>query len=93
VLAIDVSQWRVRTPSTSPQRMFCHTYGSRQGQAQMIPGWPYSFVARWNQPEKFLDRAPVDVVRVGTDDDRTTLPRPTPRVVWTADHHRTLQNG
>ncbi|MFD1046161.1 transposase, partial [Kibdelosporangium lantanae] len=45
VLAIDVSHWLRPDANTSPQRMFCHTYGRGKGQAQMIPGWPYSFVA------------------------------------------------
>lgn len=45
VLAIDVSHWLRPDANTSPERLFCHTYGRGKGQAQMIPGWPYSFVA------------------------------------------------
>jgi hypothetical protein len=45
VLAIDVSNWLRPDAATSPDRLFCHTYGRGKGQAQMIPGWPYSFVA------------------------------------------------
>jgi len=31
--------------ATSPDRLFCHVYGRARGQAQMIPGWPYSVIA------------------------------------------------
>jgi hypothetical protein len=41
----DVSNWLRPDAGTSPDRLFCHTYGRGKGQAQMIPGWPYSFVA------------------------------------------------
>ena len=44
VLAVEVSNWLRPEAGCSPGRAFCHTY-ARNGQAQMIPGWPYSFVA------------------------------------------------
>ena len=44
-LAADVSNWLRPGAVTSPERLFCHVYGRGKGQAQMIPGWPYSFVA------------------------------------------------
>ena len=44
-LAVDVSPWLRPDAATSPDRLFCHVYGRGKGQAQMIPGWPYSFVA------------------------------------------------
>ena len=44
-LAVDVSNWLRPDAETSPERMFCHVYGRGKGQAQMIPGWPYSVVA------------------------------------------------
>jgi hypothetical protein len=44
-LAVDVSPWLRPDAATSPDRSFCHVYGRGKGQAQMIPGWPYSFVA------------------------------------------------
>src|SRR4051812_40108890 len=72
VLAIDVSHWLRPDANTSPQRMFCHTYGRGKGQAQMIPGWPYSFVAAL-EPGRSSWTALLDVVRVGPDDDRTDL--------------------
>ncbi len=45
MLAVDVSNWLRRDAATSPERLFCHVYGRGKGQAQMIPGWPYSMVA------------------------------------------------
>jgi DDE superfamily endonuclease len=44
-LAVDVSNWLRPDAATSPDRLFCHVYGRGKGQAQMIPGWPYSVVA------------------------------------------------
>jgi len=44
VLGVDMSNWLGPDAACSPERAFCHTY-ARNGQAQMIPGWPYSFVA------------------------------------------------
>jgi hypothetical protein len=43
-LAVDVSHWLRPDAACSPERLFCHTYARGKGQAQMIPGWPYSFV-------------------------------------------------
>ncbi len=45
VLAIDVSNWLRPDAPTSAERLFCHTYARGKGAAQMIPGWPYSFIA------------------------------------------------
>ena len=45
VLAVDVSNWLRPGAATSPDRLFCHVYGRAKGQAQMIPGWPYSVIA------------------------------------------------
>jgi DDE superfamily endonuclease len=45
VPAVDVSSWLRPDAATSPDRLFCHVYGRGKGQAQLIPGWPYSFVA------------------------------------------------
>jgi hypothetical protein len=44
-LAVDVSNWLRPDAATSPERLFCHVCGRGEGQAQMIPGWPYSVVA------------------------------------------------
>jgi hypothetical protein len=72
VLAIDVSHWLRPDANTSPQRRFCHTHGRGKGQAQMIPGWPYSFIAAL-EPGRTSWTAVLDVMRVSPDDDHTDL--------------------
>ena len=57
---------------TSPERMFCHVYGRGKGNAQMIPGWPYSFVAAL-EPGRTSWTAVLDAVRLGPDDDETEV--------------------
>jgi hypothetical protein len=72
VLAVDVSNWLRPDAATSPDRLFCHTYPRGQGQAQMIPGWPYSFVAALETgPTSWT--AMLDATRLGPDDDLTTV--------------------
>lgn len=44
VLAVDVSNWLRPDAATSADRSFCHTYARGKGRADMIPGWPYSYV-------------------------------------------------
>jgi hypothetical protein len=44
VLAVDVSPWLRPDAPTSAERLFCHVHG-RARTAQLIPGWPNSFVA------------------------------------------------
>jgi hypothetical protein len=44
-LAVDVSNWLRPDAETSPERLFCHCYARGRGNKQVIPGWPYSFVA------------------------------------------------
>jgi DDE superfamily endonuclease len=72
VLAIDISNWLRPDANTSPDRLFCHTYGRGSGQAQMIPGWPYSFVAAL-EPGRTSWTAILDVQRVHPDDEHTDL--------------------
>jgi hypothetical protein len=72
VLAIDVSHWLRPDAATSPERLFCHTYGRGKGQAQMIPGWPYSFVAAL-EPGRSSWTAMLDVIRMRPTDDHTDL--------------------
>jgi hypothetical protein len=72
VLAIDVSNWLRPDASTSPDRLFCHTYGRAKGQAQMIPGWPYSFVAVL-EPGRTSWTAILDAQRLGPDDEDTAV--------------------
>jgi hypothetical protein len=71
-LAADVSNWLRPGAVTSPERMFCHVYGRGKGNAQMIPGWPYSFVAAL-EPGGSSWTAVLDAVRLGPDDDQTEV--------------------
>ncbi|WP_134670442.1 MULTISPECIES: NF041680 family putative transposase [unclassified Amycolatopsis] len=71
-LAIDVSNWLRPDADTSPDRLFCHTYARACGQAQMIPGWPYSFVAAL-EPGRTSWTALLDVLRVRPGDEGTAL--------------------
>ena len=70
VLAADVSNWLRPGAATSPERLFCHVYGRGKGQAQMIPGWPYSVIAAL-EPGRTSWTAVLDAVRLGPDDDET----------------------
>jgi hypothetical protein len=72
VLAIDVSNWLRPDAATSPDRLFCHTYGRGKGQAQMIPGWPYSFVVAL-EPGRTSWTAILDAQRLGPDDEDTAV--------------------
>jgi len=71
-LAVDVSPWLRPDAPTSGGRLFCHCYGRAKGSAQMIPGWPYSFVAA-------LETGPtswttiLDAQRLGPSDDPTEV--------------------
>ncbi len=69
-LAADVSNWLRPGAATSPERLFCHVYGRGKGQAQMIPGWPYSVVAAL-EPGRTSWTLPLDAVRLGPEDDET----------------------
>jgi DDE superfamily endonuclease len=68
MLAVDVSNWLRPDAATSPGRLFCHVYGRGKGQAQMIPGWPYSVIAAL-EPGRTSWTAVLDAVRLGPDDD------------------------
>jgi hypothetical protein len=69
-LAADVSNWLRPEAVTSSQRLFCHCYARGKGQAQMIPGWPYSLVAAL-EPGRSSWTLPLDAVRLGPADDAT----------------------
>lgn len=71
VLAVDVSNWLRPDAACSPERTFCHTY-ARNGQAQMVPGWPYSFVVAL-EPGATSWTALLDVVRLRPGDDATAI--------------------
>jgi len=72
VLAVDVSPWLRPDAPTSAQRLFCHTYGRGRGQAQMVPGWPYSVVAALETGRSSWT-ALLDAVRLGPDHDPTAV--------------------
>ena len=71
-LAVDVSNWLRPDAATSPERMFCHVYGRGKGNAQMIPGWPYSVVAAL-EPGRTSWTAVLDALRLGPADDATEV--------------------
>ncbi len=72
MLAVDVSNWLRPGAATSPQRLFCHVYGRGKGQAQMIPGWPYSVVAALESGRTSWT-AVLDAIRLGPDDDEAEV--------------------
>src|ERR1017187_6123377 len=72
VLAVDVSNWLRPDAVPSPERLFCHVYGRGKGNAQMIPGWPYSVVAAL-EPGRTSWTAVLDAVRLGPDGDETDV--------------------
>jgi DDE superfamily endonuclease len=71
-LACDVSNWLRPEAGTSPERLFCHCYARGKGNAQMIPGWPYSWVAAL-EPGRTSWALPLDAVRLGPQDDATEV--------------------
>jgi len=68
MLAVDVSNWLRPGAATSPGRLLCDVYGRGKGQAQMIPGWPYSVVAAL-EPGRTSWTAVLDAIRLGPGDD------------------------
>jgi hypothetical protein len=72
VLAADVSNWLRPGAATSPERLFCHVYGRGKGQAQMIPGWPYSVIAALESGRTSWT-AVLDAVRLGPEDDEAEV--------------------
>ena len=71
-LACDVSNWLRPDAETSPERLFCHVYARGKGNAQMIPGWPYSWIAVL-EPGRTSWTLPLDAVRLGPQDDATEV--------------------
>ncbi|MGE5132505.1 MAG: NF041680 family putative transposase [Gemmatimonadota bacterium] len=72
MLAVDVSNWLRPGAVTSADRLFCHVYGRGKGQAQMIPGWPYSVVAAL-EPGRTSWTAVLDAIRLGPEDDQAEV--------------------
>jgi DDE superfamily endonuclease len=71
-LAVDVCNWLRPDAETSPGRLFCHVHGRGKNAGQMIPGWPYSFVAVLG-PGRSSWALPLDAVRLGPGDDETEV--------------------
>ena len=67
-----MSNWLRPEAETSPERLFCHCYARGKGNAQLIPGWPYSFVVAL-EPGRTSWTLPLDAVRLGPDDDATEV--------------------
>lgn len=92
VLAVDVSNWLRSDAATSPDRSFCHTYARGRGRADMIPGWPYSFVVALEAgPASWT--AILSARRLHPDEDATIVTATQLRTVVenliTAGHHHT----
>ncbi len=71
-LVADVSNWLRPDAAASPQRLFCHCYARGKGNAQLIPGWPYSLAAAL-EPGRTSWVRPLDAVRLGPADDATEV--------------------
>ncbi|WP_198545410.1 MULTISPECIES: transposase [Amycolatopsis] len=61
-----------RTRYAGPDRLFCHICARGKGQAQMIPGWPYSFVAAL-ETGRTSWTAVLDAIRLGPAHDATSV--------------------
>jgi hypothetical protein len=72
ILAVDVSPWLRPDAPTSADRLFCHVHGRGKGRAQMIPGWPYSFISAL-EPGRTSWTTLLDAQRLGPDDDATEV--------------------
>jgi hypothetical protein len=72
VLTVDVSPWLRSDAACAPERLFCHVHGRSKATAQIIPGWPYSFVAALT-PDRTSWTAVLDAVRLGPADDAAAV--------------------
>ena len=70
-LACDVSNW-LRPGAETSGAAVLHTYARGKGSAQMIPGWPYSFIVAL-EPGRTSWTLPLDAVRLGPADDATEV--------------------
>jgi hypothetical protein len=69
-LGIDVTAWLRPDAEASPERLFCHVHGRGRNAGQVVPGWPYSWVAALG-PGTSSWALPLDAVRLGPGDDET----------------------
>lgn len=71
-IAIDVTPWPRPDAECSPDRLHCHRYCRCDGVRQTIPGWPYSVAAALESGRSSWT-APLDIVRIGPNDDVTDI--------------------
>jgi hypothetical protein len=71
-IAIDVTPWPRPDAECSPGRLHCHRPCRCDGVRQTIPGWPYQ-VAVALAGGRSSWTWPLDVVRLGPDDDLTAV--------------------
>jgi hypothetical protein len=71
-LGVDVRNWLRPDAEASPDRLFCHVRGRGRNAGQVVPGWPYSFVAALG-PGRSSWALPLDAVRLGPGDDATEV--------------------
>ena len=71
-LAVDVSAWPRPGAETSPGRLFCHLPGRGRNAGQVVPGWPYSFVAALG-PGRSSWTVLLDAARIGPGDDECAV--------------------
>jgi hypothetical protein len=70
--AIDVTPWPRPDAECSPDRLHCHRNCRCDGTRKTIPGWPYSVIAALESGRSSWT-APVDLLRLGPDDDLTEI--------------------
>jgi hypothetical protein len=71
-IAIDVTSWPRPDADTSPGRLHCHRCCRCGGKHQTVPGWPYSVAAALGAGRSSWT-APLDIRRLGPDDDATEV--------------------
>jgi hypothetical protein len=81
MLGVDVSNWPRPEAVTAAERLFCHMRG-RGRNAQVVAGWPYSFVAALEAGRSSWT-AMLDAVRLGPTDDLTEVTAAQVRAVVT----------
>jgi DDE superfamily endonuclease len=71
-IALDVTPWPRPDAECSPERLHCHRPCRCDGVRQTIPGWPYQ-VAVALQGGRSSWTWPLDLIRLGPDDDPTAV--------------------
>jgi DDE superfamily endonuclease len=71
-IALDVTPWPRPDAECSPDRLHCYRPCRCDGVRQTIPGWPYQVAAALGGGRTSWT-GPLDVVRLGPDDDLTEV--------------------